>query len=172
MSQSGDTSFEKYIALSYCWGKEPTLATTQENLYLMQSGISMNSLPNTICDAVVITRKLGVRYLWVDALCILQGTDETARGDWEIESPKMADIYSGAFLTIAAALAPNTHHGIFPTRQRLKLGLPYVTMPYIAACTPGITGHVSLGFEETRFDILKEPLYSCAWALQERLRGF
>jgi len=81
----------------------------------------------------------------------------------------MADIYSWAYLTIAAALSPNTRHGIFSKRQRLKPGLPNVTIPYSAACTPGITGHVSLGFEETRFDILKEPLYSRAWTLQERL---
>lgn len=52
------------------------MTTTQENLHLMQSGISMNGLPNTIRDAVIITRKLRAQYLWVDTLCILQGTDE------------------------------------------------------------------------------------------------
>ena len=163
---SGNSSnHRRYVALSYCWGKEPTLTTTQENLQSMRSGISMESLPHTIRDAVVITRKLGVRYLWVDALCILQGTDDAARRDWETESPKMADIYSRAYLTIAAALAPNTRHGIFSMRSNL----PHVTLPYSATCTPGITGHVALGFEEGKRHILREPLYSRAWTLQERI---
>lgn len=65
----------------------------------------MGELAKTIQDAITITRQFGIRYLWVDALCILQGKDATARKDWQRECGKMADVYSGALLTIAAANA-------------------------------------------------------------------
>ena len=49
-------------------------------------------------DTVLISHELGVEYLWIDSLCIIQDD----RNDWEIESAKMADVYSHAYLTIAA----------------------------------------------------------------------
>jgi hypothetical protein len=62
-----------YVALSYCWGTKPFLTTTQETLGERKKGIVMIELPRTVRDAVWFTRLLGIRYLWVDSLCILQG---------------------------------------------------------------------------------------------------
>jgi hypothetical protein len=76
----------------------------------------MGGIPCTIRDAIVITLTRGIKYLWVDALCILQGSDEVSRNDWEVEYPKMADIYSRAYLTIVATLAPGVNHGILARR--------------------------------------------------------
>jgi hypothetical protein len=76
----------------------------------------MDDLPGTIRDAVLITRELGLRYLWVDALCILQGQDEAAQLDWRQHSAIMGDIYGNAFVTIAAAAAPHADNGIFHER--------------------------------------------------------
>ena len=158
---------QRYVALSYCWGNESTLTTTQKNIRSMEKEIEMNSLPATIRDAVIITRKLGIRYLWVDALCILQGSDDASRSDWERESSKMADVYSGAYLTIAAALATSSHRGIFA--ERMCPRVPHVALPYSATCTPGVRGQVSLGFRVEKYNILHQPLYLRAWTLQERL---
>lgn len=81
---------------------------------ILLNGTSMDSalLPQTIKDAIVITRKFGVRYLWIDALCIIQGSDEQAVMDWQTQSGMMGEIYSNAFVAIAAARASDVHDGI------------------------------------------------------------
>ncbi|KIW25689.1 uncharacterized protein PV07_08850 [Cladophialophora immunda] len=117
-------------------------------------------------DAIAIARRLGVRYLWVDALCILQGTDE-AKLDWQRESPRMRDVYGNAFLTIVAAPARTIHGGIFAAGNPPKI--PHCRIPYKSKCTPGIEGHVFLGFAERPRDRSEEPLYHRAWTLQERI---
>lgn len=109
---------QRYIALSYCWGshlwaERSTPILTASSLETMKTAIRMTDLPQTIHDAVVITRRLGIRYLWVDALCILQGSDAKAKADWERESSRMATTYGNAFLTVAAASARSVHEGIF-----------------------------------------------------------
>ncbi|KAK5659383.1 hypothetical protein OQA88_1476 [Cercophora sp. LCS_1] len=74
-------SVGRYAALSYCWGTVPCLKTTTDTLSAHAQNIPFHALPGTIQDAVRIARTLGLPYLWVDALCIIQGSDETARRD-------------------------------------------------------------------------------------------
>jgi len=63
-----------YCALSYRWGPpEHAFQTTRQNVDDMMSGIEWEQLPRLIQDAVTLTRWLGIPYLWVDALCIVQG---------------------------------------------------------------------------------------------------
>jgi hypothetical protein len=71
----------KYIALSYCWGKNKPFTTTSETLQSRMQGFSVKDMPKTLRDAVQVSRNLGIQYLWIDALCIIQGSDETARKD-------------------------------------------------------------------------------------------
>lgn len=65
-------------------------------------------------DAITATRVLGIRYIWIDALCILQDSIE----DWEIEAPRMGQIYMNAEVVIAATGSDNVTAGIFKTRPR------------------------------------------------------
>jgi Heterokaryon incompatibility protein (HET) len=91
-----------YITLSHCWGvpdpSKPPLLTTAANLSAMIKEIPLESMPLNYRDAVVTTRKLSFRYLWIDSLCIIQDSVE----DWEAESAKMGEVYQNAQLTIAA----------------------------------------------------------------------
>ena len=91
-----------YVALSHCWGKAqpsmPQLKLTSLNIENMTSIIPIQSMPANFRDAVICTRTLGIRYLWIDSLCILQ--DSAA--DWEHESANMDGVYRDAILTIAA----------------------------------------------------------------------
>ncbi|KAI9732177.1 MAG: hypothetical protein M1834_004274 [Cirrosporium novae-zelandiae] len=61
-------------------------------------------MPANFRDAIIITRKLGLRYLWIDSLCIIQDS----RSDWEQQSAVMGSIYHSSALTIAAASAKNS----------------------------------------------------------------
>jgi hypothetical protein len=106
--REGQSANRRYVALSYCWGVRKNLTATLENITSMQSCIPWSNLPLTITDSIELTRALKIRYLWVDALCIIQNSSD----DWKAESVKMADVYGGSFLTISAALAPDVYHGL------------------------------------------------------------
>jgi hypothetical protein len=103
----------RYIALSHCWGTKPMLKTTIETLQARLSRIPISSLPRTLRDAVVICRKLGVRYLWIDSLCIIQDSKEY----WRQEAAQMSRVYKNAFITISALSSANSNEGCFKTRD-------------------------------------------------------
>ncbi|KAM5360008.1 hypothetical protein ACJZ2D_014049 [Fusarium nematophilum] len=70
-------------------------------------GIHLDQLTRNFHDAVWVCGKLGLRYLWIDSLCIIQNP----KIDWEAKAAKMADIYRGSYLNIAAAAAQDAHGG-------------------------------------------------------------
>lgn len=102
----------RYVALSHCWGKEQLLITTRETLAERMDGININDMPRTFQDAVEITRRLGIRYIWIDSLCIIQKDAQ----DWEEQSAVMADIYAQCYLNIAATRAAGGHQGVLKPR--------------------------------------------------------
>ncbi|ROV90939.1 hypothetical protein VPNG_10092 [Cytospora leucostoma] len=92
-------SHVQYAILSYCWG--PSLAqqaarTLQSNLEQRRGGFTLSSLTPTLRDSVVFTRHLGIQYIWIDALCIVQDGTE-----WQTEAGRMMQYYAGAYVTIA-----------------------------------------------------------------------
>ena len=98
------SSSGRYVALSYCWGRSGNITTTSANLHEHMAGIEWSLLPNLIRDVVQFTQLIGIRYLWIDALCIIQDD----RVDWRTESSQMGDIYAGAYVTIATDGAVDT----------------------------------------------------------------
>ena len=62
-----------YIALSHCWGlPNKTFLTTHKTIADMKAGFAIEQASATFRDAISITRFLGIRYLWIDSLCIIQ----------------------------------------------------------------------------------------------------
>ncbi|KAI9151389.1 Monooxygenase [Paramyrothecium foliicola] len=106
---------ETYATLSYCWGRPgDQLLTTKYKLAAFKShGIKFSALPLTIQDAVRVTRRLGLEFIWVDALCIVQDDDD----DKSHEIARMADIYRNSFVTISAATAQNVSDGFLDKRE-------------------------------------------------------
>ena len=105
----------RYFCLSHRWGKidasHPQLITTKQTLPEHMRGISLTALPQTFREAVIFTRYMGIQYLWIDSLCILQDDIE----DWRRESAQMGEYYSNAYATIFAERADNCHGGLFRT---------------------------------------------------------
>lgn len=95
----------RYVTLSHSWGGNVPLITTTKSLATHKQSVPLASLPPTFKDAIAIARKLGVQYLWIDSLCILQ--DSSA--DWETEAGLMGDVYGRSYFTIAARGAANVH---------------------------------------------------------------
>ncbi|KAL9617018.1 MAG: hypothetical protein Q9160_008172 [Pyrenula sp. 1 TL-2023] len=106
----------RYCTLSYCWGDAKFVTSTIETYQShYREGISMEMLPQTYQDAITITNSIGVHYIWIDSLCIIQ----SFANDWETEITKMAAIFEGSYLTIAAGSSTNAHAGFLvdPLRQ-------------------------------------------------------
>ena len=104
-----------YITLSHCWGGSLDCRLTAENINLFMLSIDISSLPVTFRDAIKITDQLGVKYLWIDALCIIQDGDNGK--DWQSESLKMGQYYTNSYCTIAATKAKSSTDGCFAERS-------------------------------------------------------
>ncbi|SPJ86896.1 related to tol protein [Fusarium torulosum] len=142
-----------YVALSYCWGTDPNLhfKTTRDNLATHQRGIEFFSLPLLHREAILATLYLGMRYLWIDSLCIIQDSRE----DWQMESAKMGSFYSNAHLTLAATSSESPEKGLL---------LPYQS----ALCVKMHGETISVRMETHRtIDGGSEPLNTRGWTLQE-----
>jgi len=103
------------MTLSHCWGRTQFITTTRDTLRKRRAGIALSDLSETFKDAVSLTRKLKIRYLWIDSLCIIQGDND----DWEREAGKMGSVYSQSFLNIAATSSAAGSGGLF--KERLVL---------------------------------------------------
>lgn len=95
-------SREEYVTLS-------PLTTISATLEKRQKAIHLEDLPPTFRDAIILTRKLGFRYIWIDSLCIIKDSHE----DWTAESTQMYEIYANASLNIAASAAKHPQQGMF-----------------------------------------------------------
>jgi hypothetical protein len=97
-------------SVSYCWGRgEGMIRITKSSITSWTQAIPWQQLPKTFQDAIIITRELGIQYLWIDALSIIPDDIQY----WERESANMANIFSRSYLTIAATAAPDSHVGSF-----------------------------------------------------------
>ncbi|KAN0115527.1 Heterokaryon incompatibility protein (HET) domain containing protein [Hyaloscypha variabilis] len=147
-----------YVTLSHCWGKNLRTKLTTANVEQWRRGIDLSTLPQSFRDAIIVTQRLHIRYLWIDALCILQDSTQ----DWQVESSKMGSIYLNSFLTIAAANSADCHTGFLsqqpPTPPPCKLDFVSPTSE---------SGEVFIAF----YDEPEEPLDSRGWCLQEMLLG-
>lgn len=165
----------RYAALSHCWGPEtswPKCRTTADNYSQQLLGIPWAALPRTFANAITATRRLGLEYIWIDSLCIVQ-QDEA---DWKLESVTMHQVYSNAYVTLAAAESSDSHGG-FWLGQSYNWKMPERLMTFtwrgkkfllLLFSEPAHrTWHVVHGARFDRYGT--PPLLSRAWAFQERI---
>lgn len=111
LTEQHETSFEhvEYAALSYCWGQaeeaKRQLTLTKDNYEEFRKAIPFEKMTAVLIDAVTVCRVLKIRYLWIDALCIMQGPKE--HSDWEQQSYEMNRIFGTSLLTICAIASPS-----------------------------------------------------------------
>jgi Heterokaryon incompatibility protein (HET) len=173
----GNSRSGRYAALSYCWGPPSAtnrpFKTTVKTLGKRLRGIAYAELPGAIKDAVVVTRSLGIRYLWVDALCIIQDSAE----DWASESMKMATVYHNAVITIAASCSPESRQRFLRRRPRgySSCSLPIRTKfmstegTLYLRCLLSTNSMLPSAVVHAHW---RQPVQFRAWTLQERLLSF
>ncbi|KAH7140159.1 heterokaryon incompatibility protein-domain-containing protein [Dactylonectria estremocensis] len=168
-----------YAALSHCWGTDTSghMKMTRETLPDYVGGVAVQSLPKTFRDAIKVTRRFGIRYLWIDSLCVCQDDGD----DWARESAAMADVYAKAHVVIAADSADSTTKGMFQRPGRFYLPVRLTasssdegavqrstTIPATAYDAPALP----VVHQRSLLELDDEPLMSRAWALQERLLAY
>ncbi|KAF3014526.1 hypothetical protein E8E14_012218 [Neopestalotiopsis sp. 37M] len=163
-------SERRYVTLSHCWGPSPSFAQlNQDNLEeWMTTGIPWAECCSNknFEEALHVARNLGVRYIWIDSLCIIQHNEE----DWKGEAPMMRDIYRNSFCNIAASDSADGYGGLFRARDGADVAAPVysgrvgTSIPLLA----GRTWRIVSGSMWKR-ELLGQPLYKRGWVFQERM---
>jgi len=128
---------ERYICLSYCWGGHVPLLLLKENKSQMEDSIALESLPILFHDFITVAAALGARYVWIDALCIIQDDPE----DWEKEAASMNLVYGNSYLTIAATAAPDPTYSLLPERLSHGVFVVGISLARSAFLDPGFLHH-------------------------------
>jgi hypothetical protein len=162
-----ETPRGNYATLSHCWGENPTFITlTAENIERLQNGCLPAELPQSFLDAIEVTRGLGIQYLWIDSLCIIQ-SGEGSLEDWTEHVDSMTDVYWNCTINISINRAKNANEGCFVDRNSLLAqecqinwhGFHHDNLKY-TVCSWNTSGYGAL-------DTL--PIAKRAWVVQERL---
>ncbi|KAF2465673.1 HET-domain-containing protein [Lindgomyces ingoldianus] len=158
----------QYMTLSHCWGTKPAelrLRLLKSTLEQLRAEQSIDALPKTFEDAMTIAKRFGIKYLWIDCLCIYQDSPE----DWLAEASTMQDVYKNSFLNISALGAADDEGGCFVKRDPKGVSPTVVHLKRRDNEEP----------EPFRFELEKgwawrltfqsEPIVTRAWVVQERL---
>lgn len=140
------------------WGQTNAFTTSIATLEARRTGFRLSEAPKTFVDAITITRHLGLRFIWIDSLCICQDDAQ----DWARESARMCDVYSNAHLVIAANRAPDSNGGCFHVREprpKSVIDLPGQNHQVHATLLYPSDQHASFKSQD-RFD---EPLSQRGW---------
>jgi hypothetical protein len=124
------------------------------NMPALLEEVPLKVLPKTFREAVVITRALGLSYLWIDSLCIIQDSAD----DWASEPNRMREIYRNCDINLAAAASTNATGGLIHSSTLLSrvpckvtIGMPRSQEEAMTVYTSGTGRHVDL------------PLFDIAW---------
>jgi hypothetical protein len=103
-------------------GEEPSMKLTNDTMHELKNGIPLTNFDATIQDAVLVTRALGISYIWIDALCILQDTNE-----WSEEASKMNEIYGESTVTLVIASSDSVKNRFLKERDLNYIPVAYST---------------------------------------------
>lgn len=149
-----------YALLSYCWGGDQIVKTIRPNLEKHGKGIPIESLSRSVRDATLVAAALGLEYIWVDALCIVQDDEQEVNQ----EIAKMHQIFQGGYVTILAGTARSANEGFLQRREsgprfRLPLRFP-----------DGEQGSVILQPQIDSRSLAKlDPIFDRGWIFQESM---
>jgi len=163
-----------YVALSHCWGDVHTVKTTRQNVERHKERITLSPVFRTFSEALMACKVLGIPYLWIDSLCIIQhdpSDPESTLEDFNKESQLMGQVYGRAVLTIAATGASDAPTmGLFSTeRNRLR---QLVEIPFrMNRDESEPSGYMYASTKPKGFvdEISDSRLFTRGWVFQERL---
>ncbi|KAE9373105.1 HET-domain-containing protein [Stipitochalara longipes BDJ] len=161
----------QYVALSHRWPVDPSkhFKTTKSSIHSRRQQIIFEDLPRTFQDAVTMTRSLGLRFLWIDSLCIIQDDSN----DWDEQSMVMGKIYNESTITIMAATSINSpNYEPAPEgflHKQPSLNLPTIEMDYYSRDWRRDGNWFIRYMDWTRHHSHNLDLLTRGWVLQEHM---
>jgi hypothetical protein len=157
-----------YMTLSHRWGSVDILKLTRATMPVFCNTIVLEDLPKTFRDAIIVTKTLGIRYLWIDSLCILQDKDDLS--DWSYEAGLMYRVYVFSHCNIFASVSEDGSQGLFRPRNPRSIYGPKFTFGTFGLGTSAycIESHLK-DYEIWETNITSGVLNSRGWVFQERL---
>jgi len=154
-----------YLALSYCWGGDDSMKLTTSTIGRWTESLPFTELPKTLRDAITFTKHIGLEYVWIDRLCIIQDDPE----DVIIEIAAMPNIYGRAWLTLSVSWAKASQDGfLFSTAESHNvLRKTMLAMHY--RCPDESIGLVTLTPMSDWTTSSREAIDYRAWTLQEQM---
>lgn len=113
-----------YCTLSHCWGKAHFIQLNRHTAISLHCGFALDKMPKTFREAISISRRLGIRYIWIDSLCIVQDD----RADWFREAAQMHKVYSRSHCNISASASVDSSEGLFRQRNQKVLEISQVEL--------------------------------------------
>lgn len=154
-------AFTEYVTLSHVWGRSKAIRLHKGTLKALRQGVAVQSLPRTFAEAAMVADKLGYRYLWIDALCIMHDNEAAVLK----EISQMDKIYSSASLNLAATSSRDDTGGLIYPRN-------------VKALQPCVVDVNGVGVANGMYKILRStvwhdlidssPLAKRAWCFGER----
>lgn len=154
------SSIGPYTAFSHCWGQAKTLKLLQRNKALLEIGIRVEDLPQSYKEALDVSIKLGIRWIWIDSLCIIQ--DDIS--DWRAEAATMMGVYSNAAVTIAATAAAENSEASFRRRDALTIKNFHIKSGWTDIPEAEYAVAYKYSWND---DVKSSPLRCRSWVLQE-----
>jgi Heterokaryon incompatibility protein (HET) len=166
----------RYATLSHCWGNLPMFKLTLERLQSFKTKIEIKDLSRTFQDALRILAHLGLEFLWIDSLCIVQHDPS----DWNRESLLMSSVYGCCDVTIAAASSTDDSQGCFYERKMPVEHLLHVRIEVTYQISQDVQSGDCKSFTITHptnpehewlapYTLINQsPLFSRGWVCQER----
>jgi hypothetical protein len=116
----------RYTTLSHCWGQYMPMKLEINTLQEFLDGIDYDRLPPTFQQAIMLTKSLGIEYIWIDSLCIIQDDKD----DWANECSRMTSVYMNSFINIGANAAGDSRGGLFQQRSWKSVNPLLVPLTY------------------------------------------
>ncbi|KAG4439747.1 hypothetical protein IFR05_004769 [Cadophora sp. M221] len=153
----------KYATLSHCWGHSMHTRLLSSNLTSFRKKLPWGDMSKLFREAFTVTRFLGLRYLWIDSLCIVQDSAE----DWALESSLMSKVYSSGYCNIAATSSHDGSEGLF--QRRNPLAIRPTKIPLTWQDTKLGKRYWAVNTQVWQNNVERAPLNRRGWVCQERL---
>lgn len=150
----------RYLTLSYRWGHNPASVLLSSNIANFRSENSIGDLPTLFQDFILVAWHFSIRYVWIDALCIIQDSEQ----DWDTEAGRMHAVYSHAICNIAACHSASPSDGLFNAMNSETVP-PVMIESSLFSTEP----HLCYMFDADYWEHhISGPLITRGWVFQER----
>ncbi|KAI1162109.1 HET-domain-containing protein [Nemania serpens] len=156
-----------YATLSHRWGGSNIMTCTNDTKESLEAGIGSAFLTQTFRDALHAIEKLGIKYIWIDSLCIIQGSTE----DWTREALTMGKVYRHACINLAATRAESGRTGLYAPRNPdvMSSGPFRIDNGVLKGVFVAVEDALGANWGYWDREVQLAPLNSRGWVMQERV---